>query len=94
MSNIDPTDSNPADIVAAVWASVVRTAVPVIVAAVVTFLTSIGFPQPNTLSDALSTVTGALFAVLYYLLNRLYEAKTGKASRLLGARHLPVGYRR
>ena len=78
--------------VQAVWTSLVRTIVPVVVGAVVSFFTTIGIPVDDDFKQGLTLILSAVFAVLYYLLARLLEQSFAWASKLLLSGKAPVAY--
>lgn len=75
-----------------IWASFVRTAVPVIVGAVVGWAAKLGFHLTGDLQDALATVVGGAFSFAYYLAVRFAEQHYPGASKFLLSRKAPIGY--
>lgn len=77
-----------------VWTSFIRTAIPILVSAIVGFFVKINIPLgddfANALSTALSLLAGAAFAGLYYLAVRIIEKYKPKAGALLGSTKQPV----
>jgi hypothetical protein len=79
--------------VAAVWTSLVRTFIPLIVGLVVSWLVTLGVPTSDDLKSALTALLTAVFAAIYYLIARLLEAGGNAwASWLLLSGHKPVAY--
>lgn len=75
------------------FASVARTFVPMIVGAVVTFLTGLGVELDGELATALAGVLFVLFSIVYYIVVRLLEIYvTPKFSWLLGSSTKPTTY--
>ena len=70
--------------------SLIRTYVPLIVAALATFLGDIGILLPEDASTGLATFLGALLSAAYYLGVRLAERKWPQLGLLLGSKKQPV----
>jgi hypothetical protein len=68
----------------------IRTYVPVAVAALVTFLASVGVVVPDDTSAALATFLGGLAGAIYYTLIRLLEKKYPWVGNFLGSAKAPV----
>jgi hypothetical protein len=77
-----------------IWTSTVRTFTPLIVGAVIAWGARIGFNITGDLQDALTTLIGGLFALVYYVGVRLLEQRYPGASKFLLSRRAPVGYAR
>lgn len=75
---------------AALWTSVVRTGVPMIVGAIVGWLVTLGFPVDDDLKAAITGFITVIFALLYYILIRLLERIVPKLGWLLGSPKQPV----
>ncbi len=69
--------------------SIVRTVIPVVVAAVAGYALKVGL---NVDSEALATVLGGLVGSGYYLVVRLVETKFPKFTWLLGTSQQPSSY--
>lgn len=72
------------------WTSIVRTVVPLAVAAIVTWLTNLGLPVDAEFSAAISGALGTLAAVVFYVLVRVGERLAPKLGWLLGSPKQPV----
>ena len=69
--------------------SQIRTYVPIIVGAVLAFLTTKGIELDATAAAGLSTFLTALFGGLWYLIGRLLERKWPELGILLGVAKKP-----
>ena len=77
----------------ALWASLVRTLVPIIVGAVLGWLTTRGLTLDDQFEAALTAVLTAVFAFVWYLLVRLAETYLSPAiGWLLGLAKSPDSY--
>lgn len=77
----------------ALWASIVRTLVPLIAGGVITWLVSLGIDLDDQFSTALNVFLYALFSALYYIGARLAETYvTPKLGWLLGLAKSPDSY--
>lgn len=73
--------------------SLIRTIVPVIVGAVVTWLLSIGLSLDTAAQNGLTEFLFALITGLYYLIVRLLERKWPGVGLLLGVAAAPISYK-
>lgn len=81
------------DAVKTLWASFVRTIVPIVVGAVVAWLVKQGIPVDEEFSAAISAVLFAVFSSVYYIVARLLETYvTPKLGVLLGLPKAPESY--
>lgn len=79
--------------VAALWGSIVRTLVPIIVGAVLGFFASSNIQIDPEFENLLSGVLTALFTTLYYVAVRLFETYISpKLGWLLGYAKSPDNY--
>lgn len=79
--------------IAALWASIVRTLVPIIVGSVTAWLVGIGFPAGEEFEGLLTAVLTLAFGGLYYTVVRLLETYvTPKFGWLLGLAKAPATY--
>lgn len=72
--------------------SIVRTVVPVIVGAIVSYLATIGIDLQEDVAAALSVVIMAAATAAYYIIVRWLEQKFPKLGILLGYAAVPAGY--
>lgn len=88
--------TNPNPIVTAagtLWASIVRTFIPIIVGAVLSFFVSRGIELDPEFKPALELLLSALFAFVWYVAVRLLETYvTPKLGWLLGLAKSPDAY--
>jgi uncharacterized membrane protein (DUF441 family) len=81
------------DAVKTLWASFVRTIVPIIVGAAVAWLVKQGIPVDEEFSAAITAVLFAVFSSVYYVVVRLLETYvTPKLGVLLGLAKSPEAY--
>jgi hypothetical protein len=79
----------------ALWDSIVRTLVPVIVGAVLTWVTTLGVELDPEFEGALTLVITAVFTAVYYIAVRLLETHvTPKLGWLLGSAKQPDYFKR
>lgn len=79
--------------VSALWASIVRTVVPIVVGAVVGWFVAAGIPLDPEFEVALTSVLTAAFSALYYVVVRILEVHvTPKLGWLLGYAKQPTEY--
>lgn len=77
----------------ALWASIVRTIVPLLVGAVVAFLVGKGITLDSEFEGLLTTLLTVAFSGLYYIAVRLLETYvTPKLGWLIGLAKSPEGY--
>jgi len=77
----------------ALWASIVRTLVPIIVGAVIGLAVSAGITLDPQFEAALTIAITAAFQAVYYIVVRLFETYvTPKLGWLLGLAKSPVAY--
>lgn len=77
----------------ALWASIVRTIVPIVVGAVVGWLVSIGITLDPEFEVALTSALTGLFGAVYYVIVRVLEVHvTPKLGWLLGYAKQPIAY--
>ena len=77
----------------AVWASIVRTIVPIIVGAVLSWLTAVGISADAQFPAQLTNLLTVAFSGLYYVIVRLLETyATPKLGWLLGLARTPAAY--
>lgn len=77
----------------ALWASIVRTLVPIIVGTVLGWLTAANVPLDPDFELALTAVLTGVFSAAYYLLVRLFERYVSpKLGILLGSAKQPAAY--
>lgn len=77
----------------ALWASIVRTVVPIVVGAVVGWLVSAGIAPDPEFEATLTSVLTAGFSTLYYVVVRILEVHvTPKLGWLLGYAKQPTEY--
>lgn len=77
------------------WASIVRTVVPIIVGAVIGWLVSGGIEPDPEFEAALTSALTALFGAIYYVGARILETHvTPKLGWLLGYAKQPVDYKK
>lgn len=75
--------------ITALYSSIVRTLIPLLVAAVVTYAAKVGLDVD---SAALSSLLGGVVGSAYYIVVRLIETKFPKFTWLLGSSAQPNGY--
>jgi hypothetical protein len=81
------------DAASALWASIVRTLVPIVVGSVVGALVSLGINLDPEFEVALTTLLTAAFSLIYYVAVRLLETfVTPKLGWLLGLAKAPAAY--
>lgn len=77
----------------ALWASIVRTLVPLIGGGIITWLVSLGIDLDDQLSTALTVFLYAVFSGAYYIVVRLFETYVSpKLGWLLGLAKAPQEY--
>ena len=77
----------------ALWASIVRTVVPIVVGAVLGWLTAANLPVDPDFEGTLTTLLTALLTALYYVAVRLFETYISpKLGWLLGYAKSPDSY--
>lgn len=77
----------------ALWASIVRTIVPVSVGAIMSWLTTRGLPLDDQLESALTAALTAAFALIWYVIVRLLETYVApRFGWLLGLAKSPDSY--
>lgn len=77
----------------ALWASIVRTIVPIVVGAVLGWITASGIEVDPEFETALTAFVTAGFAALWYILARVFETYVSpKLGVLLGYAKSPDGY--
>lgn len=78
----------------ALWASIVRTVVPIVVGAILGWLTASNIPVDPELEITLTAALTAAFSAVYYLLVRLFERYVSpKLGWLLGLAQQPTSYK-
>lgn len=78
---------------AALWASITRTLVPIIVGAVIGWLTTSGMSLDSELEATLTAVLTAVFGGAYYIVVRLLETYVApRFGWLLGLAKTPAKY--
>lgn len=79
--------------VTALWASIVRTIVPIVVGAVLAWIASLGITLDPEFEPLLGTVLTGAFTGLYYIAVRLLETYLSpKLGWLLGLAKTPTSY--
>ena len=79
--------------VSALWASIVRTIVPIVVGAVLAWVTSIGITVDEQFEPLLTASLTGAFSGAYYIVVRLLETYVApKLGWLLGLAKTPVAY--
>jgi hypothetical protein len=77
----------------ALWASITRTVVPLIVGAVVAFVVGLGIDLDPEFEGLLSGVLTTVFTAIYYVIVRLLETYVApRFGWLLGLAKTPVAY--
>jgi len=77
----------------ALWASIVRTVVPIIVGAVIAWVTGLGVALDEEFEPLLASLLTAGFSAVYYIAVRLLEVYvTPKLGWLLGLAKSPDSY--
>lgn len=77
----------------ALWASIVRTLVPLIGGGIITWLVSLGINLDDQLSTALTVFLYAVFSSAYYIVVRVFETYVSpKLGWLLGLAKAPQAY--
>ena len=78
----------------AFWASIVRTAVPVVVGAVLGWLTAANITLDPEFEATLTVLITSVFTLVYYVLVRLFERYVSpKLGWLLGVAQQPTSYK-
>ena len=78
----------------ALWASIVRTVVPIVVGAILGWLTASNIPVDPEFEITLTAALTAAFSAVYYLLVRLFERYVSpKLGWLLGLAQQPTSYK-
>ena len=78
----------------ALWASIVRTVVPIVVGAILGWLAASNIPVDPELEVTITAALTAVFSAVYYLLVRLFERYVSpKLGWLLGLAQQPVEYK-
>ena len=72
--------------------SIVRTIVPVVVGAIVSYLATLGVTLQEDVMAALSVIITAAATAIYYIVVRWLEQKFPKLGILLGYAAVPAGY--
>lgn len=78
----------------ALWASIVRTVTPIVVGAILGWLTASNIPVDPEFEITLTAALTAAFSAVYYLLVRLFERYVSpKLGWLLGLAQQPTSYK-